>query len=108
MGTMFLLANFCLPRVSMVWEKSNARIGAGLEAAAKGGEQPTLSDEAGKDGPPGVVATAGWGRCLSRARVRSPVPQQRSRTTASGRARMGRRMRAVRFHQERSRPMERM
>src|ERR1035437_11147626 len=98
MGTMFLLANFCLPRVSMVWEKSNARIGAGLEAAAKGGEQPTLSDEAGKDGPPGVVATAGWGRGLSRARVRSPVPQQRSRTTASGRGRMGGGMGGGRVH----------
>ena len=46
------------------------------------------------------------GGVLRSAAVRSPVPQQRSRTRASGRSRMGAKVRAVRFHQRRSRPKE--
>src|ERR1019366_158593 len=104
MGTMFLLANLGRERESILWEKSSARMGAGSEELADG-VHPTHDDEAVMDGAPELLSVVeetnptiasasprrswgtpcGWGRCLSRARVRSPVPQQRSRTTASGR-----------------------
>jgi len=82
-----LPANLGRARASMLWEKSAAK--SGLTVARS------------------PLFVEGCGRWRCKARVMSPVPQQRSRMLASGRARMGRRVRAARVHQRRSREKER-
>ena len=71
MGRMLWLANFFWPRESIWWEKSTARMGATAGCWL-------------------LVVGCWLGRCLRRAIVMSPVPQQRSRATVSGCWRMGR------------------